>query len=370
MPEHEAARRELEQAHERAEDHSIGGQAERLARDGGRRCRRNATNGKHAAVECQRRFDLIGRGVRQVGLGVGQLEIDLLQADGTMRAQVANDHRRRLVEQNPRPRRPGVSHQIDKEIELVVGDHPRRAAIVETVERHKAFAAAAELTGHAILELARGERVRMNGHPRRIVPRNDVEHQPAHDVVTEIGGEITDVQHAGLADRRGGEIRDACALLLANPVVRGIELLQRDTRHVEVLRLRDRDAREGAITAPVRPVESERQILVLVLCARCDARGEESGGNGARGELRAGLERAEVLEGLVVTIEQQQMPAQSEPDLLAVGRKGARAFEQRERLGPAAQSIEDLRVIEQCLDRVRCELDGARESAFGVDEPV
>ena len=71
-----------------------------------------------------------------------------------------------------------------------------------------------------------------------------------------------------------------------------------------------------------------------------------------------------------MTVEQQQMPAQGEPDFLAIGRKSARAFEQGERFGPAPQPIEDVRVLDERLGRIRCELHRACESAFGVDEPA
>src|SRR5205814_1737888 len=185
------------------------------------------------------------------------------------------------------------SHQVDQEIELVVGDRARRVAIVETVERDKALAAAPKLSRHGVFELARAKRVRAHRYARRVVPRDDVEHQPTHDVIAKIGGEITDVQHAGPTGRRGGEIRDACPLLLAEPVVRVMELLQRGARYVEVLRLGNRDAGEAPFAAPVRPIERERQILVLVLRARGDAGGEKSGGDDTRGELRARLEGSE-----------------------------------------------------------------------------
>src|SRR5690349_25107915 len=62
------------------------------------------------------------------------------------------------------------------------------------------------------------------------------------------------------------------------------------------------------------------------------------------------------------------MAAQREPDLFVVGRELARTAQERQRVGPAAQTVERVGLKEKRLRVARCERGGAREGALGLFE--
>ena len=82
--------------------------------------------------------------------------------------------------------------------------------------------------------------------------------------------------------KRRGEIGDRSALGLADAIVRLIDAQQCFARDVEILRLRDRDGRVRCLPRLVRPIERQRQIFVLVVGPRSDARRQQPRSDDAR----------------------------------------------------------------------------------------
>ena len=84
---------------------------------------------QHATGERQRLLDLEEAGIRDVGVAIGELEIDLREAQRAMRAQVRDDAARRLVREDLRPRKHRVTHQVDEHVAIVGGDRARRVEV-------------------------------------------------------------------------------------------------------------------------------------------------------------------------------------------------------------------------------------------------
>ena len=83
-----------------------------------------------------------------------------------------------------------------------------------------------------------------------------------------------------------------------------------------------------------------------------------------------GLECAKIVERLLVPAEQQQMPAQGEPDFLILGRERAGPPQYWQCFAPGAQPVERFRPVQQCFDRRWRELGGLIERSLGGLEPL
>src|SRR5205085_10099204 len=167
-----------------------------------------------------------------------------------------------------------MAHEVDEDIELVVGDRLGGASRVETIEGHEARAMAPERAGYRVLDLTRAERIAVHRHALGVVARENLEHQTAHDMIAKVGGEVANAKWSPPALGCGRKVRDIQTLFLAQSVVPLIEHFQRRTRNVEILRLRQGSAGKRRFAAAIGPVERKRKILVLILDARRDARRE------------------------------------------------------------------------------------------------
>ncbi len=289
-----------------------------------------------------------------------------------MQTEVLDDHGRGLVHEDAGARAARMRHQVDEDVEPIVGDALGGGEVVAIGKPDEGARPLAKRVRDRVLVRNAADRICERLESRPVVPAHDFEHDPAHNVVAEVGGQITDPQRA-LAARGNGagrrrEVGPAFAPHLHERVVRPIEAQQVLPRDIVILETGD-DAREDLrVGRPERPFERKLQILLLEGIAGHHAGHREADADHRSRKRGVRLEAQEIVERLLLPSALDQRVAEQEPERLVGRLELACAPQAWQRLRSAREPHQRDAEVAPCRRRVGLERRGHPEAVLGVRE--